>query len=131
MYPTGYLFKRKTYTYSTLRLGSSKLNTGIIPYHILLSNRLSVTNKLSALNPTHTPIHCYDLSPALMGSGLDQELADRRRWCRENCPGFDVTPQRTHPEGHPYYVFWFEKVTDAILFRLHCSPVTTPPDEVL
>jgi hypothetical protein len=114
----------------SLRLGRSKLNTGMTPFHISLRGWLSVTNKLPALNATHTPIHCYDLSPALMGSGLDRELADRRRWCSENCPGFDVTPQRTHPEGHPYHVFWFEKDTDAILFRLRWSPVTTPPDEM-
>ena len=111
----------------SLRLGRSKLNTGMTPFHISLRGWLSVTNKLPALNATHTAIHCHDLSPALMGDMLDRELADRRRWCGENCGHFAVEPRRTHAEGHPYFAFWFKNYTDAALFKLRWSPVTTPP----
>jgi hypothetical protein len=99
------------------------------PFHILLSSRLSAANKLPAYHATHTRLHCYDLSPALLGSMLEQELADRRRWCAENCGHYVAEPRRTNAEGHPYHVFWFENYTDAVLFKLRWSPVTTPPDE--
>jgi hypothetical protein len=99
------------------------------PFHILLSSRLSAVNKRPVHHATHTPIHCYDLSPALLGNMLDRELADRRRWCTRNCGHLVVEPRRTHAEGHPYFAFWFKNYTDAALFKLRWSPVTTPPDE--
>ena len=59
----------------------------------------------------------------------DQEVADRRHWCAENCRDSKVDARRTHVEGHPYHVFWFESDLDAVYFRMRWSPVTTPPDE--
>src|SRR5688572_14349393 len=91
-----------------LRLIRKRLNTGMDPFTITLTNRLSAGNQRPAHLATHKPIHCHDLSPALMGSMLDQELGDRRRWCTENCGDFEVDARRTHVEGYPYHVFWFE-----------------------
>jgi hypothetical protein len=99
------------------------------PFAITLTSRLSAGNQRSAYRTTHTAIHCHDLSPALMGDMLDRELADRRRWCTQNCQGFEVDAARTHVEGHPHFVFWFKEDSDAVLFKLRWSPVTTPPDE--
>ena len=54
----------------------------------------------------------------LMGSMLDRELADRRRWCTENCGHFVVEPRRTHAEGHPYHVVLVRELDlDAVLFQ--------------
>jgi hypothetical protein len=112
-----------------LGLVRKRLNTGMNPFALTLTNRFSAGSQGPAYHATHTPVHCYDLSPALLGSMCDQEVADRRHWCTENCQDSKVDARRTHVEGHPYHVFWFESDLDAVYFRMRWSPVTTPPDE--
>jgi hypothetical protein len=112
-----------------LRIVGEILNTGMNPFPITLINRFAARSQRRAYHATHMPVHCYDLSPALLGSMCDQEVADRRHWCTQNCQNSKAETSRTHVEGHPSYVFWIENYTDAAVFKLRWSPVATPPDE--
>ena len=99
------------------------------PFALTLTNRLSAGSQRPAYHATHTPIHCYDLSPALLGSMWIRRLLTGVVGAPRTAQDSKVDARRTHVEGHPYHVFWFESDLDAVYFRMRWSPVTTPPDE--